>query len=1129
MLIDNSENTNNKKVHEWISDYTNVGDISIVTGYFTVGALAFLAKTTHEKIQKYRFILGDIVSFENDKIRTLDLLNQDISIEAAIRLKQVAQEAVKFLELSTVEAKTLEPNFCHAKLYLYIHPKSDPKENYYITGSSNLTEAGIGLKRTNNVELNIGGFGTDPQYEQLVSWFEQLWNRPQAHLYKTLIDEKGKTYKVDFKKYLIDQIKTIFKEYTPKELYYKVLFELFGEELLLEKDNPDLNRQIGRLENTIIFNDLFLFQQKGVLSLIKMLQKHNGAILADAVGLGKTWSALAVIKFYQLQGREVILICPKKLQSNWRNYLKHQNSRFEKDNFDYFIRFHTDLTPDLMSRYDDRADKYFVNEKPKLFVIDESHNLRNDKSKRYDFLVNEILAKNQDCKVLLLSATPINNSLNDIRNQFKLLVGGNAHGFAETLGIKNLDGLFKTVNTLFKTWSQKTNAKISTFIQQLPAQFFSLTDALIVARTRKMIEGEQNGLTFPLKAKPQNLFVTPSQLGNFDNFEELFDSFPPMLSGYQPSLYVQAEKDIDILHDEKQRDRFLVKMMYILLVKRLESSWFAFNLTLNKVLEHHQNALDRIKQYEQTKQESDLTLNQFDLFAEDDLFDELDEFTLGKKRKTKLSDIDKNDRLSAFKKDLKKDIKALESLQANLSKFESTIQKESKKPNHTSADDKLQALIDAILAKRLSGENNHNQKVIIFTVYKDTAFYLFDQLKARGFDKIAVVSGDASKSSDNNIETKKFEPLLQRFAPFTKLFKEKEWPNFSPSHPDLTIAQQFDEWQVWAQLHAPEVYDQLQQPIDILIATDTLSEGQNLQDCDMVINYDIHWNPVRIIQRMGRVDRLGSPNSTVFGINFWPSDNINNYLNLQKRIEQRMATMKLAGAEVHSEFSESFKIIAEDSKLEELQNAKMLQQMQSTWDDIEVNDQSLGFDDLSLEVFRQELLAELRSREAFYKAMPRGVYTGFKGLADICPQSGIVALLGYPTKKSASQPYKGYELIYINEHGQNVLQNQKEVLQALNQHKDEVRYVEQPIDHGDSQAAQKLADMLQRWLKLQTVTEEVQEDGSVQVTAGKAALDMLKNIRQGNTQAIAKAKTEAAPIAKFDAANMDLIAWFIVS
>jgi rRNA maturation protein Nop10 len=280
---------------------------------------------------------------------------------------------------------------------------------------------------------------------------------------------------------------------------------------------------------------------------------------------------------------------------------------------------------------------------------------------------------------------------------------------------------------------------------------------------------------------------------------------------------------------------------------------------------------------------------------------------------------------------------------------------------------------------------------------------------------------------------------------------------------------------------------------------------------------------------MGRVDRLGSPNSTVFGINFWPSENINTYLNLQNRIEQRMATMKLAGAEVHSEFSDTFKLIAEDASLEAQQNAKMLAQMQSTWDDIEVNDQSLGFDDLSLEVFRQELLVELRSREAFYKAMPRGVYTGFKSLADTCPQSGMIALLGYPTKKSPHQPYKGYELIYINEQGQNVLLNQKEVLQALNQHKDEERYVEQAIDHGDSQAAQKLADTLQRWLKLQTVTEEVQEDGTVKVTAGKATLDMLKNIKQGNSKAIAKVKTEATPTVKFDADNMDLIAWFVVS
>jgi SNF2 family DNA or RNA helicase len=263
-----------------------------------------------------------------------------------------------------------------------------------------------------------------------------------------------------------------------------------------------------------------------------MLQNYNGAILADAVGLGKTWSALAVMKFFQLQGRQVILICPKKLQHNWRIYQKHHNSRFEKDQFEFFLRFHTDLTFELMDKYHDTADKHFINDKPKLFVIDESHNLRNDKSRRYKYLIEEILAKNEDVKVLMLSATPINNSLNDIRNQFKLIVAGNVNGFEESLDIKNIDYTFRKAQHAFKEWTLDAEPKIGDFIKEIPANFFKLTDALTVARTRKMIEGHQNGLEFPLKAKPENIFVTPKQIGNFESFEELFDHFPPMLSGY---------------------------------------------------------------------------------------------------------------------------------------------------------------------------------------------------------------------------------------------------------------------------------------------------------------------------------------------------------------------------------------------------------------------------------------------------------------------------------------------------------------------------------------------------------------------------------------------------------------------
>ena len=1128
MILDNENE--NLKVHEWITKYTQTGKLSIVTGYFTVGALAYLSKETKDKIDEYKFILGDIVTFDYNKDKVLDLLNEDINIDASLKLSKVAQEAVAFLELDKVLAKTLEPNFCHAKAYLYKHNDKDPQKDYYISGSSNLTEAGVGLKINNNVELNIGSFGSDPQYNELIKWFDSLWSRPQAHDHKTVVDDNGGVNRIPFKKYLIDEIKKIFTEYSPKQLYFKVLFELFGEELLLEKDNPEFNRQIGQLENTVVYNSLYEFQQKGVLSLIKMLQKHNGAILADAVGLGKTWTALAVMKFYQLQRREVILICPKKLQYNWRIYQKNQNSKFEKDQFEYFLRFHTDLTYDLMAKYHDRADKMFIDEKPKLFVIDESHNLRNDKSKRYKFLVDQILSQNKDVKVLMLSATPINNSLMDIRNQFKLIVGGNAKGFEESLDIKNIDYTFRAAQKAFNEWTQEPDPKIGEFIKKLPPNFFKLTDSLTVARTRKMIEGHQKGLEFPKKSKPENIFVTPKQIGNFESFEELFDHFPPMLSGYQPSFYIDEFEDADILHDEKQRDHFLVKMMYILLVKRLESSWFSFQSTVEKILAHHQNALDRIKQYQKTQKETGWNEAQPSLFDDDDILAQIEDFTLGKKRKTRLVDIDRSGNIENYKKDLKADIAALQLLQSNLIQFERKIEKEIKKPrNHSSEDDKLETLINRIVKKRQSGENGGNAKVLIFTVYKDTAFYLFEQLTARGFDKVAAISGDASVVWDEEGETKRYEPILERFAPFTKLFREKEW-HFEPSSKDLSLKERFDEWQHWIAENDKRTYEKLQNPIDILIATDALSEGQNLQDCDLVINYDIHWNPVRVIQRMGRIDRLGSPNSKIFGINFWPSNNINSYLNLQGRIEQRMTAMKLAGCEVHLDFSDSFKEMAEDENLEQKQKARMLEQMLSSWEEIET-EKSLGFDDFSLETFRQELWGELKKNVQFYKSLPNGIYTGFKASQKVCPKEGLIALLGYPSKpaKSTNFAYKGYELIYIDHSGKSVFLNQKEVLDALAKHKEEVRFVPKAIDQGEPKSIERLSAALSTWLKIQTTEEEVQEDGTVKQKMGKAPLDMLNKLKSGSKTTIQKLKDEGSVSQKFNKENFDLITWFIIS
>ncbi|MCD6336853.1 MAG: DEAD/DEAH box helicase family protein, partial [Candidatus Marinimicrobia bacterium] len=872
------------------------------------------------------------------------------------------------------------------------------------------------------------------------------------------------------------------------------------------------------------------FQKKGVLSLIKMLQKYNGAILADAVGLGKTWTALAVMKFFQLQGREIILLCPKKLEFNWRRYLRKQDSRFEKDQFDYSLRFHTDMNEDRMEKYTDRADKYFTNDKPKLIVIDESHNLRNDKSNRYKFLLEQILKPNEDVKVLLLSATPINNTLNDIRNQFKLMVQGDIRGYNESLGVRNLDYSFRTAQRAFNNWKNEENPKISEFIKKLPSQFFTLTDALTVARTRKMIQGQEASFVFPKNEKPLNLFVTPKEIGNFETFEELFEHFPPMLSAYQPSLYVDDDENEkkSVTHDEKQRDHFLVKMMYILMVKRLESSWYSFYSTVEKIKERHQQTLDLIKAYNENKINGIFEDTDQDLFIDDELEGEFEDFTLGKKRKVSISDIDKAGYIEIYKKDLKADIDALDNLYSNLLKFNSHIEDENKKPrNHQSLDKKLETLIRQIEIKRKSGMNHNNQKVVIFTVYRDTAEYLFKQLKLRGYQDLAMVSGSGSLVWDSDEESKLFEPILERFAPYTKLFKEKEW-DFPIENGDL---KDYEKWITWIAENHPKTYTKLQNPIDILIATDALSEGQNLQDADMVINYDIHWNPVRIIQRMGRIDRLGSPNDSILGINFWPSNNINAYLDLQGRIEQRMAAMKLAGSEVNLEFSDTFKEMAEDKNLESRLNAKMMQQMQISWDDIEDKSETLGFDDLSLESYRQDLLEEFNKNKDKFIKMPKGVYSGFKADKNICPEKGIIALLGYPCRKAkmSDHEYKHFDLIYIDFKGNMVLLNQKDVLDAVTLHKDYERFVPDAIDRGEKKQITLLSNALQNYLNDQAKETIELEDGSTKTQMGKEARDLLDKLRRGERSALERIKENTTTNEKYQIDNFDLITWFIVT
>ena len=1138
MLVDN--HSTEFKVHNFIQQYINDGSMDIVTGYFTIGALCHFANLTNEKIAQYRIILGDITQRDVTEISSLDLLNADLSLEKALSLKKLANEAVDFLKLNKVSLKTLEPNFCHAKLYLFKSEKNDRQKNFYISGSSNLTEAGIGIKQSDNFELNIADFGGNEQYKEILNWFNALWEHPKAHNFKILVDENGKETKIDFKTYLINEISKLFQEFLPNDIYFKILFERFYNDISLSINTPEYQRNIQKLKDSEIYNTLYEFQQKGAESLINRIEKYNGAILADAVGLGKTWTALAVMKYFQNRGREILLLCPKKLHYNWLKYKKNQNSRFEKDELEYHIRFHTDLDEKLMQKPEyvhDRKDYNFTNKKPKLIVIDESHNLRNDKSKRFEYLLEEIIKKNEDVKVLLLSATPINTDFKDVRNQLKLITKDNNGAFKEEMDINNLDYLFKQTSKHYNQWQQEKEASITELTQSFGRDFFKLTDSLIVARTRKMIVHQQRNLVFPTKAKPINKYITPKIMLEASTLTDLINMFPPCLAGYQPNYYTltaeeRRQRDIDyqnktynkdVLNDEIQRDKFLVKMMTILLLKRLESSWYSFHSTVNNILDNHRNTLIKLQRYKEIKTDDKITAFLTNIPEEED---EYQEFTLGK-REIKLADIDKAGSLDDFEKDLLADVESLESLSDGMDNFARIIKKEERNTNKAkSSDTKLQELIAILNDKK---ENAINKKVIIFTTYTDTAQYLFEQLSARGFSKIAMINGNGAQTDyEGETHIPNFEGVLERFAPFTKLFVERKWEDFECEAE--SPQERYTLWKEWVVSVDKKVKQQLATPIDILIATDALSEGQNLQDADMVINYDIHWNPVRTIQRVGRIDRLGSPNQEVFTVNFWPAPNINEYLNLQTRIEKRMAAMKIIGSEDIKDFTENYGNIAIDTDLEERQNQKMLEQMQDSIEELET-EKSFGFDDLSLEMYRQDLALELENRLNHYLQLPNGIFSGvaFAEAIENEQKEGIIALLGSPVRKAKQKKaYQQLKLVYVDAQGKEILVNEKEILHYLSQQKNAPRYGCEKLDIGDPEEVKHYANALAQWFEHQQANTVVDEEGHTKKVAGKASLDMLDQLSKGKKTAIEEMKNTQTMSTKYNKNNWDLITWLIV-
>ena len=1134
MLIDNKvdrypdEGLGIKTVWDFINLYSGkqsdqIGKLDIVTGYFTVRALSKLYRDLPEQ-DEFRIVSSEMVREEKQLEDIKDLLNGDFSIDTTLQLDQYAKEAKAFLERNSVQIRAIANAFCHAKVYTF--KNNIPQNNgYYLTGSSNLTDAGLGLKPTSNVELTIGDSvnKANSDYKEVCRWFEDIWKAAKEKIQDPANPNAGL---VSVKDYFIRLIEEYFRKYTPEEIYYKILYELFKADLDLEGSSIEHQQDMSLLQTSEIWRTLFNYQQKGVISLIKMLRKYNGAILADAVGLGKTFSALAVIKFFQIQGYTTVLLCPKKLQQNWTQYLKGAGSRFDKDRFDYQVRFHTDLQNErLQNSYDVYKLDYLQNREKLLIVIDESHNLRNEKSNRYQDLMETIIQaqskkEGHQLKVLMLSATPINTGLKDVKGQFNLIGRGDDAAFdTDEFGVESLKSLFADSQRKYTEWCTDPKRTIGSFITKLSPKFFNLTDRLIVARTRKLIEktlGEDMG--FPDKAKPLNIYKGVDHFGKYKSTEEIYKAFEELtLTAYQPSLYIpesqqKAKKGAKSdWNDNVNRERFLVKMMSILFMKRLESSWYSCMLTVKKVLDVHEETLQKVLDFEEYKKNGQININVPD---DDEDFDN-DIFSI-RKGTINLSEM-KN--LGGFKRGLQHNVKCLNEIYLSLKAFEEDYR------NGLEQDEKLDKLEELIKAKQKS----ENRKIVIFTAYSDTAKFLFEELRKRGFSRIASVSGSEIYTSGNHY-TRDFQEVLQSFAPYSKLYKEKDWSTlYEDTHLDTEryFNAEKRQWNVpyhlWEKLLRKEkssVVRLLDDEIDILIASDCLSEGQNLQDADTQVNFDIHWNPVRLIQRFGRIDRIGSPNKLIQCVNFWPAKSFEEYLNLESRIMNRMVIMNLAGSETQ-ELNDEYTQMEKDNPLIDKNADRLLAELQNnSISDIE-SAQTLSLKDFSLEVYRQDLLDYFEKYKHELESMPNGIFTGFKNedtLFERIPES-LVAVIGYPKRESASDRYREIYLMCQpadkSEAPTFTEMNRAEILDFLRKNRMKNRDIPDWIDKPQNERIAKLQDIVQQWME-----EKVPQQAA-------NAILQIAHSRKGINLA---AKQDGVRLEdKFKKENFDLIAWEYVS
>lgn len=911
--------------------------VSIAAAYFSIYAYAELKKQL-EKVDQVRFLFtSPTFTTEKDKKEKREFyipkMNREHNLygtEFEIKLrnemtqKAIAKECAEWIK-QKVTFKS--DNTGEAMMgFMNVENSNDKLAYYPITG---FTTVDLGCDRGNNRYNYVNKFES-PFSSQYISLFESIWND------NSKLEDVTDT--------VLESISSAYNENDPEFIYFIALYNIFNE-FLEDISEDELPNEATGFKESKIWNLLYDFQKDAVLAIINKLERYNGCILADSVGLGKTFTALAVVKYYENRNKSVLVLCPKKLAENWNTYKdNYVNNPIASDRLNYDVLYHTDLSRKYgVSNGLDLERLNWGNYD--LIVIDESHNFRNgygtkrnQNENRYEKLMNQCIKAGVKTKVLMLSATPVNNRFNDLKNQLALAYEGESEALDEKLNTgKSLDVIFRQAQAAFNTWNKmevedRTTDKL---LQMLDFDFFEVLDSVTIARSRKHIEKYYNTEAigkFPERLKPISLRPNLTDLKTAINYNEIYAEIMNLnLRIYTPSDYIFPSK-LDKYEEftkeykggisQQGREKGIQRLMSINLLKRLESSVHSFYLTLKRIEELISHTVDAINDFEKYGSSN---LDMYEMDQDDDYDNEdanTDFFSIGKKVKIDLADMD----YISWRNELTHDLETLQLL---------LIMVEDITPEY---DKKLQTLLNLISEKIENPINDDNKKILIFTAFADTADYLYEHVSTYVKNKYkldtALVSGSVEgKSTIKGLRTT-LNNVLTCFSPISK-----EKSVLMPNNNFI---------------------------IDVLIATDCISEGQNLQDCDYLVNYDIHWNPVRIIQRFGRIDRIGSKNEYIQLVNFWPDMTLDDYINLKSRVETRMkiSVMTSTGDD---------DLINDEEKGDLEYRRQQLQKLQEEVVDIEDMSTGVNIMDLGLNEFRLDLLDYIKTHKDLDKK-PNGLH-----------------------------------------------------------------------------------------------------------------------------------------------------------